>query len=294
MQVSVIIVNYNTFSLTFNCIRSVIEFTKEKDYEIILVDNASTECEADKFVQEFPDIILVKSNKNGGFAFGNNLGIEKAKGEYILLLNNDTVLQEDTISKSIAYMDQNPSAGVLGCRMIFPDGKVQYTARRFRSIGWELLDMFRFIPLLMPYKNRARRMRGKYFRHDANIECDWVNGAFLLFPRKILEQLPGEKLDDRFFMYGEDQLWCEQIKRLGYKILFFAETTIMHIGSGSADLSTQLKLRKVMMKHELEIMRLRKGSGLYYYVFAAIYVSKESIRNFIKAIVLRLSGKMLR
>ena len=137
-------------------------------------------------------------------------------------------------------------------------------------------------------------MLGKYFRHDNNIDCDWINGAFFLFPKKILEQLPNKKLDDRFFMYGEDHLWCYQINNLGYRILFFAGSTIIHLGSGSADISSHLKLRKVMRRHELEIMKLRKGKGFYYYVFAMIFVTKESIRNFIKRIVFRLSGKMLR
>jgi len=294
MPVSIIIINYNSFALTCDCIRSVIAHTHDINYEIILVDNASTECDADKFLQEFPRIVLIKSETNGGFSYGNNLGIEKAGGEYILLLNSDTILQEDTISRSVKYLEQRKDAAVLGCRMIFPGGAVQYSARRFKSISWELLDIFRFIPLLMPYTKRSKRMLGKYFRHDADIECDWVSGAFFLFPRKILEQLPGKKLDDRFFMYGEDQLWCEQIKMPGYKILFYAGSTIIHISSGSTDMAKQLALRKIMMKHELEIVRLRKGEGLYYFLFKIIYVAKETTRNFIKAIILRFTGRLIR
>lgn len=294
MKVSIIIINYNTFTLTSNCIRSVIKHTGDVEYELILVDNDSTECDAGEFLKEFTVLKLVKSPVNGGFADGNNRGIEKSLGEYILLLNSDTVLQEDSISKCVDFMDQHNDAGVAGCKMIYPDGRIQYTARRFRSISWELLDLFRFIPWLMPYQQRAKRMLGKYFRHDENRECDWVNGAFFLFPRKILEQLPAKKLDDRFFMYGEDQLWCEQVKNLGYTILFFAGTSIIHINSGSTDLSKQLKLRNTMMNHELEIMRERKGKGLYYYIFKSIYVSKEATRNFIKSIVFRLTGKLVR
>jgi len=293
-RVSVIILNYNTFALTSNCIRSVITQTKAVEYEIILVDNASVECDAAIFLQEFPQIKLVKNPVNSGFADGNNKGIEAATGDYILLLNSDTILQEDSISKSLQYLSSKENVGVMGCRMVYPDGKFQYTARRFRSIGWELLDLFRFIPSLMPYKKRARTMLGKYFRHDESMECDWVNGAFFLFLRNVVEQLPGKKLDDRFFMYGEDQLWCEQIKTLGYKIYFTPDTTIVHINSGSTDLSKQLKLRKRMMKHELEIMKLRKGTGVYYLVFKIIFVGKEVTRNFIKSIVFRLTGRMIR
>jgi GT2 family glycosyltransferase len=294
MQVSIIIINYNTFTLTSNCIRSVIENTGDVDYEIILVDNGSTECNPEIFLQEFPQLKLVKSSINRGFAYGNNLGIEKASGEYILLLNSDTILKEDSISKSLYYLINYENGGVLGCRMVFPEGKIQYTARRFKSVTWELLDLFRFIPMMIPYKKRSRLMLGKYFRCDENIECDWVNGAFFLFPRKIVEQLPEKKLNDRFFMYGEDQLWCEQIKNLGYKILFYAGTTIIHINGGSTDLSKQLMLRKTMMKHELEIMQLRKKKGIYYYVFVMIYGIKETVRNFIKRIVLKFSGKLVK
>ncbi len=287
-------VNFKNPKYVGDPINAVKIFNEKEVDEIIVIDNASTELDANRFLQEFPQIRLIKSDKNGGFACGNNLGIEKATGDYILLLNSDTVLQDDTISKCIDVMKQRNDIGVLGCRMIYPDGGIQYSARRFRSISWELLDLFRFIPLLMPYRKRASRMLAKYFRHDADMECDWVNGAYFLFPKRVLEQLPGKKLDDRFFMYGEDQLWCEQIKNLGYKIIFYSGSTIIHINSGSTDISKQLALRKKMMKHELVIMRLRKGRGFYYFVFKLIYVAKEGARNFIKSIAYRLTGRLIR
>lgn len=294
MDVSIIIINYNTFQLTSECIRSVIEFTKRISYEIILVDNASVECDAELFKEKFPGIILIKSQLNGGFAYGNNLGIDNASGDFILLLNSDTVLTTDSIADTVEFAKNNTNTGVVGCRMIFPDGSVQYTARRFRSIQWELLDLFRFIPMFIPYKKRAKLMLGKYFRHDENMACDWVNGAFFLFPKKILSQFPESKLDDRFFMYGEDHLWCAQIKKLGYNILFFAGTTIIHINSGSTKIERQLDLRNTMMKHELEIMKWRKGNGFYFIIFSLVYKSKEGARNFIKKLVYKSSGKMLR
>ena len=293
-KVSVIIINYNTFALTSACIRSVIDKTKGVDYEIVLVDNASTEYDAAEFLKEFPSITLVKSGVNGGFAAGNNLGIARANSEYILLLNSDTLLLEDSISKSVEYMDARPHIGVLGCRMVFGDGEVQISARPFKSISWELLNLFKFIPYLMPYKKRARRMLGKYFRHDEDMECDWIGGAFFLLPKRIIDQLPGKKLDSRFFMYGEDQLWCEQIRELGYTIQFYAGTTIIHYNSGSTDLSKQIKVRKTIMAHELEILRLRKGRGVYYFFYKMIFVVIETTKNFIKSIVFFFTGKIIR
>ena len=263
-------------------------------YDVVVVDNASTECDPQDFLKEFPQLILVRSEVNGGFAYGNNLGIEKANGNYILLLNSDTILKENSVCFSWNYLKNHEAVGVLGCRMIFPDGMIQYTARKFRSIKWELLDLFRFIPNMMPYKKRSRLMLGKYFKCDESIECDWVNGAFFMFEKKVLEQLPQKKLDDHFFMYGEDQLWCEQIKDLGYKILFYSDTTIIHINNASTDIKKQLSLRKVMMRHELEIMRIRKGKTPYYYLFALIYGTKESIRNFVKRIIFMVSGNLIK
>ena len=291
MDASIVIINYNTFDLTSGCIRSVIQFTMGGSYEIILVDNASSQRDPDDFLKEFPQLTLIKSDVNGGFAHGNNLGIAIAKGDYILLLNSDTILVEDSIFKCLHYMKAGMNVGVAGCRMIFPNGSVQYTARKFRTIKWELLDLFRFIPMMMSYQKRSRLMLGKYFKCDENIECDWGNGAFLMFEKKILDRLPGKKLDDRFFMYGEDQLWCEQIKDLGYSVAFYSGTTIVHLGSASTDIKKQLGLRKLMMKRELEIMRLRKGVGLYYWVFAVIHCCKETARNLIKRVYFKLTRR---
>ncbi|HSU28074.1 MAG TPA: hypothetical protein VLJ68_06820, partial [Chitinophagaceae bacterium] len=105
--------------------------------------------------------------------------------------------------------------------------------------------------------------------------------------------LPGRRLDERFFMYGEDQVWCEQIRKLGYRIFFFSQTKIIHIHSGSTDHSKQIAMRRTMMQHELEIMKMRKGKGLYYFVYKIIYVTKESTRNFIKWVAYKITGKMV-
>lgn len=279
-QVSIIILNYNTFQLTCNCIESIIQFTKNVSYEIILVDNNSTECNADLFKEKFRSIILIKSNENRGFSRGNNLGIAKASGDFILLLNSDTYLIEDAISKTINYYEQQNLEGIIGCKMFFPNGKIQHTARKFRSISWELFDLFRIFLFFLPYKKRARLMLGKYFKSDFNLECDWLNGAFFMFPKSILEKLPCNKLDERFFMYAEDHLWCWQWQQLGYKSYFYNEAKIIHINYGSTSKQKQLSLRNVMLKHELEIMKLRKGVGLYFYIFKLIYNAKERFRIF--------------
>lgn len=294
MKVSVIIINYNTFQLTCNCIRSVMAFTKGANYEIVLVDNASTECSADRFAELFPQIKCISNLQNGGFANGNNVGISNASGDIILLLNSDTYLTEDSISIAANKFIADKQIGVACCRMVYPDGGLQYAARRFRSISWEILDLFRIVLKVLPYKKRAQLMLGKYFKNDFNTTCDWVSGAFFMFRKELLQQLPGHKLDERFFMYGEDHLWCWQIQQLGYTNQFYSDTTIVHINNGSTSIEKQLKLRQTMLAHELVIMKERKGEGIYYRLFALIYGAKENGRNAIKYIWMKMTGKMMR
>ena len=293
MKVSVIIINYNTFALTCSCIDSVLVHTKGVDYEVILVDNASSECAPALFTQKFPSIQCIVNPENNGFAKGNNLGISLATGDIILLLNSDTYLTEDSISITANKFISDKQIGVACCRMVYPDGGLQYAARRFRSISWEMLDLFRFILKVLPYKKRAQLMLGKYFKNDFNTNCDWVSGAFFMFRKELLQQLPGHKLDERFFMYGEDHLWCWQIQQLGYSNKFFSDTTIVHINNGSTSIEKQLKLRQTMLAHELLIMKERKGEGISYRLFALIYGAKENGRNAIKYFWMKMTGKMV-
>jgi len=293
-MVSVIIINYNTFSLTTACLRTVYEHTRSVPFEVILVDNASTECDPEHFLKEFSSLKLIKSKTNLGFAGGNNLGLSAASGTHYLLLNSDTLLTEDSIGKAYAFLLTQPQAGAVGCRQVYPDGKIQFVARRFRTIGWECLDLFRIFLYLLPYQKRAQLMLGRYFKNDTTCEADWVNGAFLLMPATIVQALPGHQLDDRFFMYGEDVLWCEQIRELGYRIFFFAGTTIIHIEGGSTAPTKQWGLRKTMIRHERMIMARRKGKGLYYALFSIVYLSKEYTRLLIKRLVFFCSGKWIR
>lgn len=290
-MVSVIIINYNTFQLTSNCIATVINYTKKTPYEIILVDNASTECDPQEFKKIFPSVFLITSKSNIGFAGGNNLGIDYAKGNIILLLNSDTYLKNDSISLCASKLAENNSIGVVGCKMVFPNGKLQHTARKFRTIQWELLDLFRFVLYVIPYKKRAHLMLGRYFKADFDTNCDWLNGAFFMFRKQLLYQLPGNKLDDRFFMYGEDHLWCLQIAQLGYRHLFVSNSEIVHINSGSTDRKKQLRLKRIMIKHEIEIMNYATELKFNLFFLKLIYLCKENTRYFIKLLIQNISGR---
>ena len=287
-MVSVIVINYNTFKITCDCIASVIKYTKGVPYEIVLVDNASPTDDPDRFLDLFPTIKLVKSPVNGGFSKGNNLGIENSSGDVVLLLNSDTILTEDSISLSAARLAADPKIGPLTVRLTYPDGKLQHTARKFRTITNELMDVARPALKLLPYNRRADLMLNQYFDGDYDTWCDWVSGAYMMFRRELLQVLPGGKLDERYFMYGEDQLWCYQFARAGYKSYYYSATTVIHINNASTAPAKQQQLLKRMMELELELYKLRHPDGLNYGLFFVVFVAKERLRYLIKRMALAL------
>jgi GT2 family glycosyltransferase len=273
MHLSIIIINYNTFQLTCNCIASLQEKLLDVDYEIILVDNASVECNADLFKEKFPLINLIKSPTNTGFTGGNNLGVAAAKGKYLLLLNSDTELINNAPKISLDYLQANPNVGMVTCQLRYPDGRVQYNCRKFRTIGWELLEIFPLYKLL-PKEKREALMLHHYFDHQRFANCDWVWGAYMLFPASIVQQLPQKKLSDLFFMYCEDTLWCWDFKQLGYEIHFLPQAKVMHIHKGSVSKDKWIKIRTTSITNHAAFMK-KFYPNWRWYIFAAIYFTKQ-------------------
>ena len=273
MQLSIIIINYNTFRLTVNCIRSVREKLDGLEYEIILVDNASAECDPEEFLRECPGIVLIKSATNTGFAGGNNLGIANSRGTYILLLNSDTELINNAPKICYDYISTRPAVGMVTCQLLYPDGSIQYNCRKFRTIGWELAEVFPFFRL-MPKEKQGRLMLHHYFDHQSPAECDWVWGAFMLFPREILSKLPDHKLAEDFFMYIEDVRWCWDFKRLGYAIHFLPDGKVMHIHKASIDPGKLKQTRKTGIENHAQFMK-KFYPDWRWYIFAAIFYTKQ-------------------
>lgn len=230
--VSVIIVNYNTFQLTCNCIKSVIEKTKEVPYEIILVDNASTDNDADDFKKLFPQINLVKSKDNMGFAKGNNLGIAQAKGEFILLLNSDTELIENSIFICYNEFLQRKNIGVLTCKLVYPNHSIQHNCQAFPSIIKIWLEKTR-LHKLFSKKFRSSYLQGFYWNYDVFGYPDWIWGTFFMFRKNTLNVLTKKKLNEDFFMYMEDMQWCHDFYKHKIKIAYTPTTTIIHYSGGS-------------------------------------------------------------
>lgn len=273
MQLSIIIINYNTFRLTCNCIRSIKEKLVGLTYEIILVDNNSVECDPNLFLQKFPDITLITSTENTGFTGGNNIGIAKATGEYILLLNSDTELINNAPKICYDYMQRHPGVGMSAAQLVYPDGRIQYNCRRFRTITWELLEIFPLY-LFLSKSKKEQLMLHHYFDHKSIAKCDWVWGTYMFFPKKIISRLKRNKLADDFFMYIEDVLWCWDFKNLGYEIHFLPEAKVMHVHKGSTAKDKLEQVRLTGIKNHALFMK-KFYPDLRWNIFAAVFYTKQ-------------------
>lgn len=234
MDVSVIIINYNTYELTCACIDSIIKHTKDITYEIVLVDNASTDNDPFRFQDRFSDIKLVRNNENLGYAGGINSALQFCKGKVILILNSDIEFKEDAITNAFNQLESDKSIGALSIALEYPTGQVQHICQRFSSIGNELFEIFRLY-WFYNKQGKARVMLGHFFDHRTIIYPDWVWGAFFMIPKDAVSKLPARKMPDDFFMYYEDVDWCYNLKILGYKICYYPEAKAIHHVAASAD-----------------------------------------------------------
>jgi GT2 family glycosyltransferase len=228
-RVSVIILNYNTCDDLRTCLRSVHQTevgTGEIVAEVFVVDNASADGSADMVAAEFPWVRLIRAARNGGYAYGNNLAMRVCRGEYILLLNPDALVPPGAISSLCDYLDKRPEAGVVGPRVLRPDGSLDLACRR--SFPTLEVSSYRILGLskLFPRSRRFGRYNLTYLDPDQPAEVDSVVGACMLVRRAAIEQ--AGLLDEQFFMYGEDLDWAYRMKQAGWRIRYNPSVTVLH------------------------------------------------------------------
>ncbi len=223
MDLSVIIVSYNVKDLLKNCLESVFKFTKDINFEVIVVDNNSTDGSQD-FISNFKfqnsNFKFILSQENGGFSKGNNLGIKKAKGKYILLLNPDTLLVENSLKIMFAWMEAHSEVAVASCQLLNSEQKLSptggYFPNLFRVAAWAVFfKPFSFHPPAFFYKKE--------------FSPDWVTGAFFMVRKEALEKVG--LLDENIFMYGEELEWCMRFKSAGWRIKYTPITKIIHLAN---------------------------------------------------------------
>lgn len=232
MDLSIIIVNYNTRQLTLDCLQSVYRSQGSYTYEAIVIDNASTDDSVSRIQAEYPQAQLISNDDNVGFSRANNQGIRIAKGRYILLLNSDTIVEPLTLNTMITFMDTHPDCGASGCKVVLPDGSLDKACRRgFPTPSASFYYAFG-IAKLFPTKPRFNQYQLGYLSPDETYPIDCLVGAFMMVRREAIDQVG--MLDEEFFMYGEDIDWCYRIKKADWQIYYVAETKITHYKGASS------------------------------------------------------------
>ena len=259
MDVSIIIVNWNTCDVLRNCLASIYDNTEGFEFELIVIDNMSSDNSVSMIKATFPQVELIENSENRGFAAANNQGIATAKGRYILLLNSDTVILDNAISKTINFADNHPDAAVIGCRVLNPDRTLQPTCFVFPSV----LNLFLWttcLSRLFPRNRFFGREHMMWWNRDNVKEVDVVTGCFMLIRHEAIEEIG--LLDERYFIYGEETDWCYRFKQAGWKITFTPDADIIHLGRAST-IQVSLKMTLEYVKSMLFFFKKHKSRFSY-------------------------------
>ena len=226
MKLSVIIVSYNVKFFLEQCLRSCIQATQNLDAEIIVVDNNSVDESAQMVQEKFPNIKLISNKENVGFSKANNQAIKQVKGEFILLLNPDTLVEEEAFEKSIAFIEKQINVGAVGVQMVDGKGKFLEESKRgipdFKTSLFKFLGLHKFFPKSKTFNHYYLGNLSKDERHEVEV----LVGAFMLLRKSVLDEVGF--LDEQFFMYWEDTDLCIRIGEKGYKIYYLGDIKIIH------------------------------------------------------------------
>lgn len=256
MNVTVSIVNWNTKDELRDCLRSVLA-QRGVETEVIVVDNASADGSAQMVQDEFADqAILIANTSNIGFGAGHNQAMRIARGEYVFLLNPDgRLIEPDALRRMVVYLEGNPGVGVLGPRIVNPDGSLQFSARRFPTM---LAAAFRHTlwGKLFPNNRFVRGYMMTDWAHDRTKEVDWISGAAMMLRRAMLDQVG--LMDEGYFMYCEDVDLCKRAGMRGWKVIYYPEVTVSHrIGAASDQNPVEMikQHHKSMLRYYLKFNR---------------------------------------
>jgi GT2 family glycosyltransferase len=258
-DLSVIIVNWNVRTLLERCLRSVIESAQRGGLqcEIVVVDNASTDGSTEMVQRLFPSVELIRSEANLGFARANNLGVSRSSGRHLLLLNPDTEVVDDALPVMVAYLDKHRDVGLLGPKLLFADGSVQPSRRRFPTLSTAFLEST-VVQQWFPQNRTLARYYVQDRSDDAEQDVDWVVGACMLIRRQAWDQVG--PLDERFFMYSEEMDWCRRLKSAGWRVVYLPSAVVMHHEGQS---SAQVVPARHIYFQSSKVLYFRKHHGVW-------------------------------
>ncbi len=230
MKLSIVIICWNDWKFLEPCIQSILDSTHQTEYQVIVSDNGSTDGSVENIKAKFPSVLVVENRANLGFARGNNAGIRAANGEYILILNPDTLIHDGALDRWMEFASRHPEAGAFGCRVQNPDGTYQESARPFPTVRSSLISALYLRPLA--YLSRvftADRYEG--WKGNTERDVDWQSGCCVMFRGHLLKKLGG--FDEQFFYHFEEVDLCRRVWEAGYSIRFTHKVSITHFGGQS-------------------------------------------------------------
>lgn len=244
---SVIIVSWNTRALLERCLHSLSEIKLAGPFEIIVVDNASSDGSVEMVRERFPSARIIANAENLGFARANNLGIQAARGRYLLLLNPDTEVPPETLPVLIRFMESHPEVGVVGPKLVNGQGIVQGGAAGHAPSLKTVLNHALFLDRLFPRWCPGVWLWPGAYHTETSIKVDWVSGAAMLVRASVVQQVGG--LDEAYFMYAEDIEWCGRISKAGWKIVCLPSVHVVHYIGGAAGGSMAAYVRRNVQGH---------------------------------------------
>lgn len=259
MDLTAIIVNFNTEGLLQDAIGRLQTAAARMSLKIAIVDNASKDNSVALITREFPTCHLIVNDMNVGFGRANNQALNLVEGRYVLLLNTDAFVAQDALDKTIAYMDTHPRCGILGVRLVGRDGVLQPSARYFPT-PWNL---FLGRTGLNRIFTRVRMVDDMAWDHASVRQCDWVPGCYYLVRREVINQIG--LFDPRYFLYYEEVDHCLAAKQAGWEVVFYPDTTVIHIGGESAKTESTVTTsgRQIeTIQIESELLYFRKNHGI--------------------------------
>jgi len=287
MDVSIVIVNWNTRQLLADCINSIYANAGEADYEIIVVDNASSDGSADMVRECFGGIRLITNSENLGLAAANNQAIAAAGGRYILLLNSDTIVCKGTVDGMVRYADLYPAGAVFGCQVRENQTTIQPTCFRFPSILNIVLRITGLARLFKQNRFFGREMM-LWWKRDTARRVDVVSGMFMFVRREAIEEVG--LMDEDFFLYFEETDWCYRFSKAGWEMIFWPGVKIVHLDGGNKSTDQQAVKMKIQYRKSM-LFFFRKHYGLVSSVVARVLVAADSAVRFIVWTALALFKK---
>ncbi len=272
MDLSIVIVTHNSSSPVEKCLRSLEEHPPSYEHEVVIVDNASSDGTPGLIRESFPWVRLIANADNRGYSKGVNQAFRESSGRYVLVLNPDIIVREDSIDALVRFMDSNPGAGVAGSKLVFPDGSVQPSCRSFYTLKALFLRRT-FLGKVFP---RARALREHLltdYDHEEARKVDWIIGACMIVRREAAEEVG--LMDERFFLYFEDTDWCYRMGQHGREVWYVPDSVMVHLYERS---SASSMLSRPFLIHMLSLLR-------YYEKWNAIFYFFRRHRGIIKSLL---------